>query len=440
MPKYHFYLKDYKAEESPINLVIRYSRNTITFFTREHVAVKYWDRTNERPAMTRSYPECADITERLDNILYHAKKLFRDYQNSHDNREPGPSDFKKMLEEHIRGTRVGTPTSLMPFFEFYIKQVEFKMKADGYAHFDIKRRKWNYLQTYNCLKDFSHDKNRKVDFDTMDAEFISDWIAYMEKIKIVWDADGNKTTMYGFSANNIGKHVKNLKHVLNEASSPEIGVNKSMYYKRFRILREETEAIYLSEGELEELFNLDLGEDKNLEGVRDLFLVGCWTGLRFSDFTNIQAKDIQGEMIHIRTQKTGAAVVIPIHWMVQRIMGRYMDRGNNLPPSISNVKMNKQLKELGKKMESLRREVEITYTKAGKQITTRRPRYEMLTTHTARRSFATNMYKAGVPTITIMRITGHKTEGNFLRYIKVTPDEHAYILKSYFKGPKLKAV
>jgi len=49
----------------------------------------------------------------------------------------------------------------------------------------------------------------------------------------------------------------------------------------------------------------------------------------------------------------------------------------------------------------------------------------MVTTHTARRSFATNMYKMGIPSITIMAITGHRTETAFLKYIKVTPQEHA---------------
>ena len=65
-------------------------------------------------------------------------------------------------------------------------------------------------------------------------------------------------------------------------------------------------------------------------------------------------------------------------------------------------------------------------------------KYKLLTTHCARRSFATNMFKAGVPTISIMKVTGHRTEKAFLRYIKITPDEHAKILMKYFQKQNLR--
>ena len=68
-------------------------------------------------------------------------------------------------------------------------------------------------------------------------------------------------------------------------------------------------------------------------------------------------------------------------------------------------------------------------------------KWELLSSHTGRRSFATNEYLAGTPSITIKAITGHKTEEAFLRYIKLTPNEHAILLKQHWdKRNKLKAV
>ncbi len=190
------------------------------------------------------------------------------------------------------------------------------------------------------------------------------------------------------------------------------------------------------------MYDLDLSDNSRLEWVRDLFLVGAWTGLRFSDFTGITAKDIQGDYIHIQTQKTGQKVVIPIHWTVKEIMNKYKGRyENSLPPEISNVKMNAYLKEIGRMMDILKTKESITVKKAGKTMHRKVEKWELLTSHTCRRSFSTNMYKAGVPTITIMGITGHKTEKAFLRYIKVTPDEHAKILMRHFqKQNRLKIV
>jgi len=149
-----------------------------------------------------------------------------------------------------------------------------------------------------------------------------------------------------------------------------------------------------------------------------------------------------GDFIHIETQKTGQKIVIPIHWTVKAIMDKYQEQfENSLPPEISNVKMNAYLKEIGQKMDVLHAKESIIIVKAGKTVQKKQMKWELLTAHTARRSFSSNMYKAGIPTITIMGITGHKTEKAFLRYIKVTPDEHAKILMRYFqKQNRLKIV
>ncbi|MBA7545998.1 hypothetical protein ES705_38380 [subsurface metagenome] len=134
--------------------------------------------------------------------------------------------------------------------------------------------------------------------------------------------------------------------------------------------------------------------------------------------------------------------MIPINPIVKVIMEKYNEQyENSLPSEISNVQMNLNLKEIGRNMDVLQTYESITFVKAGKTINKKIKKCELLTTHTARRSFATNMYKAGIPTITIMAITGHKTEKAFLRYIKVTPDEHAKILMRYFqKQQKLRIV
>ena len=87
--------------------------------------------------------------------------------------------------------------------------------------------------------------------------------------------------------------------------------------------------------------------------------------------------------------------------------------------------MNEYLKDICQEVDSLKKKEEsVTYEK-GKKVVTMVPRHKLVTTHTARRSFATNMYKRDIPSITIMKITGHKTESSFLKYIKVTPEEHA---------------
>ena len=112
-----------------------------------------------------------------------------------------------------------------------------------------------------------------------------------------------------------------------------------------------------------------------------------------------------------------------------------------LPESISNQKTNQYLKELGKRVKCLQTPFAKTITKGGLSVTHNLAKWELLSTHTGRRSFSTNEYLAGTPTVTIMAITGHKTEKAFLRYIKLSKNEHAKLLKLHWeKRNELKAV
>ena len=143
-------------------------------------------------------------------------------------------------------------------------------------------------------------------------------------------------------------------------------------------------------------------------------------------------------MIHLEQSKTGSRVIIPLHPVVNNILEKY---NNELPRVITNQKFNKYLKEVTKeaKLEDL---VHKAITKGGVRKSTRHKKRELVTTHTARRSFATNLYKSGFPSRSIMQITGHKTEAAFLKYIKVTPEEHAKMLELHWKqqGSKLRVV
>ena len=166
---------------------------------------------------------------------------------------------------------------------------------------------------------------------------------------------------------------------------------------------------------------LDLSDDLRIDRVRDMFLVGCYTGLRFSDLSQLKIENIQKgkRVIKVRTQKTEETVVIPIGSVVNRLIEKY----DGHFPVISNDKMNEYLKEVGEK--ATLKEKEIIYTKGGKRKREVYKKWELITVHTARRSFATNAFLQGVPSISIMKITGHRTEKNFLQYIKITQEDNA---------------
>jgi integrase len=181
---------------------------------------------------------------------------------------------------------------------------------------------------------------------------------------------------------------------------------------------------YLTEHELDALNDLDLSKQPRLRKARDLFLLGAWTGLRFHDLSTLNDQHIDSDRIRIRSNKTGRRVVIPLHPMVREILAR----NGGVPSPISNQKLNAYIKEVGAMVPSLSHKIAIGITKGGILKEIIKPKYELISTHTARRSFASNLYRQGHPAHSIMAITGHRTEGAFLRYIRLEAEEHADLL------------
>ena len=108
---------------------------------------------------------------------------------------------------------------------------------------------------------------------------------------------------------------------------------------------------------------MDLSGNPSLDRVRDLFLVGCYTGLRFSDFSRLTPKNIADGFIEIEQSKTGDSVVIPVHSVIKKIIKKY----NGLPPTISNQKFNTYLKDICETVPSLKGHRIKDYNKSRKE-------------------------------------------------------------------------
>lgn len=161
---------------------------------------------------------------------------------------------------------------------------------------------------------------------------------------------------------------------------------------------------------------------KAKERIRDLFVVGCLTALRYSDYSTLTRENFQGNYIVKRTKKTNVDVKIPIHDYVKEIFDKY---SGCIPNGLCIQYFNKYLKVIMKEV-GLNDLITYSYTIGGKLITVTREKWELISSHTARRSAATNMYLTGrMKTLEIMRLTGHRSEQNFFRYIRLTSDHTA---------------
>ncbi len=341
-----------------------------------------------------------DLRHHIESELMRAYKddITKEWLGKTIDKHWNPDKYKENLFNYIESFIKKSVTRINPRTG---RPVSYKMRCE-------------YSRTYQFLKEYTRSVSKEPDFKDIDLDFYHSFIEYLQKQKL--------------STNTIGKKIQTLKVFLNAAK--EEGKNEYSSYKsrRFISVVEEADTIYLSDEELEKLYSYDFTSTPKYERVRDLFLIGCWTGCRFSDLQKITPESIHDGYIHLKQSKTNTSVIIPVHPAVESIMLKY---DGNVPKAISNQKFNEYLKDVAE-LVGIDDTVSKSITRGGSRITKTYKKYDLVTTHTARRSFATNLYKAGFPTLSIMRITGHKTEKSFLKYIKVTDEEHAAKLKEFW--------
>ena len=265
----------------------------------------------------------------------------------------------------------------------------------------------DYRSLKKHLKAFEKHKRIKISFDSFGFAFYQQFVNYLTYKAVKPNGE------IGLATNTVGKQIKNLKAFLNHCFKHEIVERFDL--SNFKTLYEEVDKIYLSEEEIQKIYDKDFSENPELEESRDLFVLGCYLGLRFSDLIRLRPEMIEGEMIRIRMSKTGTTVVIPLHTISKEIINKY---DGNFPKVVNSMKFNSDIKEIGR-IADINNHVLTSHKRGIEKIDTIYQKYELITSHTCRRSFCTNQYLAGVPTVFLMKISGHKTERAFLRYIKI---------------------
>ena len=398
--KVHFRLnkKNKKDKIGFLRMDFSYTGKRFRYFVGISLPDNHWSNTKQR--VKSSVSNSLEINKRLSEVAKDIVKIY--YELISNNITPSNTMLKERLDESLRGI-----SSQLSFFEFvdeFIKRSSNTKKAST-----IKE----YIYTINDLKAFQKHIKRKIEWGTIDMKFYDDYMDYQYNVK-------------DNSQNLFGKRIKVLKTFLNDAYKR--GVNKHLMYKGFKVIQKETDAIYLTENEIDKIYNLDLTDNKRLERVRDLFIVECNTGVRFEDLMHIEKENVLKASIRIKVRKTGKILNTLLLPDTKAILKKY----DFQLPKISNTNYNIYIKEIGKLARIDEAITHNTY-KSGKEISIKRRKFELITSHTSRRSFATNMYLRGYSPVMIMSITGHKKESTFLKYIRITNEEAVKTITMTYK-------
>ncbi len=314
-----------------------------------------------------------------------------------------------------------------------------KRRIEGMENGSVKRKGNNYkkgtLHAYKVsltvLESFS--KRHPFNWDDIDEQLIDEYVQFQES--------------QGYMKKSINKHLASLSAMLNTAFKDGYHFKSSIlsHFPKLSVTRDDkVEEIYLSEAELQALYEMPL-EDKGDDRARDIFLVGCYTSQRYSDYSRIRKNNISFHdgigIVTLTQQKTDTEVSIPI---LNDNLIRIFEKYDYELPFINNHILNRTIKDVIKRLSedvpSLKEEIptrlrldQIKMEEEGRISFKRNkrgevliPRYDLVTSHTARRTGITLMYLSRIlDTHEMMSISGHKTESVFHDYIKLSGIELA---------------
>lgn len=345
--------------------------------------------------------------------------------------------------------------TLMSWIEEFIRQCETgerlkRKSAKTITEGTIK----SYKGTQQQLKKYQEARHKIIDFDDVTLDFYDDWRRFFLAKK---DKKGNTRP---YSPNTIGRHVKNLKIFLYAAKDMKLTTTTEFESSRFSVDSQEVENVYLTEERVQEMYEVDFEDEKTIERLmqlapnkkerdvmrgqltrrtpkllneaKDIFVVGCLTGQRVSDYKRVNEGMIKtlsdgNDYIYLQQEKTGKWIYIPLDVRVRAILNKY---GGKLP-HIYDQDLNERIKVIGRLL-GWRENAGIRELHGTLQVPTQKLFYECIKTHTARRTFATNAYKRKISLSSIMIITGHSSEKMLRKYLKLDNEEKAILAAAEF--------
>lgn len=392
-------------------MIIRYSGKVMKFPTAVSVLPSRWQNDKHKKNYQRaSGPEAFEINQRLDWLETTTKNTFRKFVND-TQLIPKSEEFRELLDVEI-GLKPKKENDFFSFAARFLEQTKTRLNLKT----GKKLNPHNYLR-YRRHIDYVRNFNSRMGFDGFNNDFYNKFHHYLAH-----DLQ--------LATNSIGKCISDIKVILNRAA--EEGLNSNLRFKTFKVLRETPDKIFLDEAELQAMYELDLSDRPAYDRVRDMFLIGCYTSLRYSDFTKLAPEHFTGDKIYIETEKQMKPAIIPLHSIVKEIMKKY---NGEMPQAVSNMKMNKRIKQIAKLLPQLQVKIPVYGTKGGTRTLQMISKYKLVTTHTARRSFITNLLLKGFSPALLSKITGQDIK-TIEKYNKATSDMAADIVLKEFWNKK----
>lgn len=367
----------------------------------------------------------------INDQLHHISKAVSAFANEVGVLEASNDLLKRYLSWHVAGSskpvvKVSKPTTApkaprtpktlqTPFFaviDNFIKQAPYRLNGNG------ERITENRISMYNhhreVLHEFEKHIGKPLSFEGFDKNTLTAFQTYLTK--------------KGLANNTVIRYLRML-YVFLRFAEDSCGLEVNQAFRKFKTHANKKDVVVLNEQEIERIWNYQC-DNPYEDNVRKLFLIGLHTGLRFSDYSTLSTWnfDKANGVLNLIQQKTGARVTLPLHPRLAQML-----ETEALPHEISNQKFNEYLKKLMAKI-GFNQIIEVKKIIGGKRVIEHHPKWELISSHTARRSFATNLYKQGINPSIIMLCTGHHDLGSFMKYIVLDNDDKLQVVRNLWNS------
>lgn len=382
--------------------------------TKLDVTKTYWNKKHSTKSKDISViNKQTQINNELNKIT---KFILNEFDKSSAPDQLNNKWLTNQIDNYYKPTKdpKNIPKDIVRFIDYYIELRKSEVKPASLKKFNVIKHKLQRLEGAS---------SKTIYISEINEDFKQEFYNYCKEEK--------------YSQNTIQRELNIIKTFCKFARSKGIEVDSEL--DSLKLPKEKIDNIYLSLEEIELIENAEI-EQPHLINATEWLIISCFTGQRISDFMRFTKEMIRIEkgksLIEFEQQKTGKLMTIPIHAKVQQILDK--NKGE-FPYRISDQRYNDYIKEVckiagideeiqGKKQLNISKENE---TKKIRRVEGVYPKYELVTSHIGRRSFATNYY-GDIPTSYLIYVTGHSSEVMFLNYIGKSNKDMALELTKYF--------
>lgn len=381
------------------------------YSTGEKIKPSEWDFEGRQPNDLNGRTKRAEIHRSVKMQLDRYSSFFTEIVNRYKNinEELTVDILKQRFDEKFK--KITVKSDFFRIYQEFLDEKENDYTGNSISNSTLKRYKCNK----NLLEDFESNCKVKITLGKFDDKLYNRFLKYCIEEK-------------KHSANTLHRNVGLLKTFLLWALNKKYTYNNNFITFK-KPAKFTTDEIALNYEQVELIYNYDFNDNKRLERVRDLFVFGCTTGMRFGNYSTISRSDVDGNFIRVIDLKSKSKnLAIPLNSISKSILEKY---DYNLP-NITNQKMNEYIKEVFKKLE-FTDEIKKTMKYGDELVDQKAEFWTRISSHTARRSFITIMKNKRVPDKVIMSYTGHTSLEVFNAYYRPSEDDKINYMNEVFK-------